>query len=40
MPVTISAVTNTGDFLPGMAAVVITTSCSATTRVIISRCLR
>ena len=37
---TISAVTSTGAFLPGTAAVVITTSLSATTRSINSRCLR
>ena len=37
---TASAGTSTGDFLPGMAAVVMTASLSATTWVINSRCLR
>ena len=40
MPATISAVNSTGAFLPGTAAVVTTTSDSASTRAIISRCRR
>ena len=40
MPATMAAVTSTGAFLPGTAAVVMTTSLSATTRAINSRCLR
>jgi hypothetical protein len=40
MPATMSAVTSTGAFFPGTAAVVMTTSLPATTLAIISRCRR
>ena len=38
MPFTASAVISTGDFLPGIAAVVITMSAAATDLAISSRC--
>ena len=40
MPSTMSLVTSTGDLRPGTAAAVMTTSLAATTRAIVSRCLR
>jgi len=40
MPLTASSVISTGDFLPGIAAVVMTTSVAASVLAISSRCRR